>query len=867
MAEAATQGGDKPGLGPILQWVGGGLTGGAAAGVGLMLFEGTSELGARALVYGVGVAMLLLLGWRGLGALFAGVGLAGWIWGMPPAQALLLAVLVSGESLFGAWLTRTWCGGVRFLDTLQDFGRFVLAVGLGLPTLWLGAEFLLTEPFMGRFNLHWLQRGLAYLLSLLTLTPTLVLLMIQPPQRWNWAKGRELGILMLGLLFTAGYAFAGAPELDAARILIAFIPTPLLVTAALSFSPRETALLTTGLAGMVLPAAHWNLGLFGYLPSSLGLLAAESYLASSGLLALVTSIVVEQRRRVRHELERTNRELERRVEERTRQLETDNAARRATEIALRHSEIRSRDQLAELDQIYRHTPVGLCVLDRLLRFERVNPYLARLNRLPADAHRGQLLGAVAPALAAAIGEPVQRVLSTGAPILDFEFSLAAEAEAPRRWLASFHPRRSAAGEVTGVFAAFTDVTALRRAEEALRQSELQRERAVAFARTMVVHVGLDGRFLRVPAALCELLGYSAHELLQKSFQDLTHPEDRAEGERRFQALLRGEVPSIEYEKRYLTRAGQVVWVHLDSIVVRDDAGQPLHLITYVRDISRQKSAELALQAAHAELEQRVAERTAELRRANEELRREIAQRRRAEVGHLQALRRLVDLQETERASIARELHDQLGQELNALHLALGLLRDHLHDPAALERELRRLRERTSLLIQAMHHMAWDLRPPALDDFGLEVALRRYCTEFAQRTGLTVQFQAHNMEVERLSPRAETALYRVAQEALANVYFHARATTVNLLLQRRGDLVSLIVEDDGQGFNVEALRAQNDIRLYLGLLGMEERMLLVGGSLTIESRPGEGTTVLATLPFAPQPSPDQPGQPTFAETRA
>jgi signal transduction histidine kinase len=263
----------------------------------------------------------------------------------------------------------------------------------------------------------------------------------------------------------------------------------------------------------------------------------------------------------------------------------------------------------------------------------------------------------------------------------------------------------------------------------------------------------------------------------------------------------------------------------------------------------------------------VAERTAELRQANEELRREIAQRQRAEAGHLQALNRLVELQETERAGIARELHDQLGQELNALHLALGMLREHLQNPDRAEAELRRLREQTSHLIQAMHHMAWELRPPALDDFGLEVALQRYCSDYAQRTGLNVRFHARNMDVERLPLRAETALYRVAQEALANVYFHARATTVSVLLQRRGSLVSLIVEDDGQGFNVEALRAQSDIRHYLGLLGMEERMLLVGGSLTIESRPGEGTTVLARLPFTTSPTPPPEGPLVLAETHA
>ncbi len=577
-------------------------------------------------------------------------------------------------------------------------------------------------------------------------------------------------------------------------------------------------------------------------------LASGAYAATTGLLCMVTSIVVDQRRRALQALERVNRDLEQRVRERTVQLERDNEVRRRVETELSRSEARSRDQLLELDQVYRHTPVGLCVLDQELRFERVNVALAAGLGRPAEALAGRPLAAVAPVLAAAMGAALRTVLHAGVPLLDQEFSEPVEGQGPRRWLASFHPRFHHGGEPTGVFVAMTDVTMLRRTEEALRQSEARRVRAEAFARTMVLHVGLDGRFLRVPPALCELLGYTAEELAGRTFDEVSHPDDRDQGRYLFQQLLRGEVPSIEFEKRYLTREGHSVWVHLDSTVVRDDAGRPLHLITYVRDISRQKAAEAALQAAYDQLELRVAERTAEMHRANEELTLEVAQRKQAEASHLQALSRLVDLQETERAFISRELHDQLGQELNALHLGLGLLRECLHDPPALRAELDRLREQASRLIQAMHHMAWELRPPALDDFGLEIALQRYCADFARRTGLAVRFHSQGMDVERLPLRVETALYRVAQEALSNVYYHAQARTVSVLLQRREDALSLIIEDNGRGFDVESLQHSGDIRQRLGLLGMEERLLLVGGTLTLESHRGEGTTVLAKVPL-------------------
>lgn len=831
----------------VLLLAGGVLVAAAAACMGLLAFGDRAVTGVLALVYGVGVALWLLAGWRGALALAGSVGVSALAWGLPAGTAGILAAVAAGEAGLGAWLSRKCCGGVGFLESLEYFARFVLGVGLGVPALavamgqWLWADGSSASPG------SWLDGWLAHALSLLTLTPLVVLLVTQSPQRWNLTRLRGLALLYGAALGGAAIAFSGPLELLRLQLLLACLPAPVVIVTALGFSPRETALLTTALSALVLPAASTHSGLFGQVPHGLELLSAIAYLATTSLAGLTTAILVAQRRRARRELELANQELERRVAQRTQQLAADNAARRKAEVALQASEARARAQWAELDQIYRHAPVGLCVLDRELRFERVNAFLSRLTHRPAEDHTGKTLVAVSPDLALAMGDAVRRVLTGGEPILDFEFATSGAGEESHRWLANFHPRRNEADEVTGVFVAMTDITALRRVEEALRESETQRERAEAFARTMVLHVGLDGRLLRVPASFCELLEYTAEEILQRTFAELSHPDDRARSLALLARLLRGEVPNVELEKRYLTRSGKVVWVHLDSTVVRDTAGQPLHLMTYVRDITRQKTAEAALQAAHAELEQHVAERTAELRRINEALRREVAQRKQAEAAHLQALSRLVDLQETERASLARELHDQLGQELNALNIGLALLHHHFRDLATLQDEVQRLLGLASHLVQAMHRKAWELRPPALDDFGLQVALQRYCNDFAQSSRLTVHFWTQNMEIERLPLRVETALYRVAQEALANVYFHARARTVNVLLQRHEQTVSLIVEDDGQGFDAGALRRRGDIRSYLGLLGMEERMLLIGGTLTIESQPGEGTTVIASVP--------------------
>ena len=660
----------------VLQLAGGVLIAAAAACMGLLVFGDRAVMGVLALVYGVGVALWLLAGWRGALALAGSVGVSALAWGLPAGTAGILAAVAAGEAGLGAWLSRKFCGGVGFLESLETFARFVLGVGLGVPALavamgqWFWAEDARASPG------SWLDGWLAHALSLLTLTPLVVLLVTQSPQRWNLPRLRGLVLLGGAALGGAAVAFSGPPETLRVKLLLACLPAPVVLVTALGFSPRETALLTSALSALVLPTASTHSGLFGKVPRGLELLSGTAYLATTSLMGLTAAILVAQRRRARRELELANLELERRVAQRTQQLAADNAARRQAEAALQASEARARAQWAELDQIYRHAPVGLCVLDRELRFERVNAFLSRLTHRPPEDHTGKTLVAMSPNLALAMGDAMRRVLTSGEPILDFEFATSGAGEESHRWLANFHPRRNEADEVTGVFVAMTDITALRRVEEALRESEIQRERAEAFARTMVLHVGLDGRLLRVPARFCELLEYTAEEILQRTFAELSHPDDRVRSLALLARLLRGEVPNVELEKRYLTRSGQVVWVHLDSTVVRDAAGQPLHLMTYVRDITRQKTAEAALQAAHAELEQRVAERTAELRRINEALRREVAQRKQAEAAHLQALSRLVDLQETERASLARELHDQLGQELNALNIGLALLHHH-----------------------------------------------------------------------------------------------------------------------------------------------------------------------------------------------
>jgi signal transduction histidine kinase len=203
--------------------------------------------------------------------------------------------------------------------------------------------------------------------------------------------------------------------------------------------------------------------------------------------------------------------------------------------------------------------------------------------------------------------------------------------------------------------------------------------------------------------------------------------------------------------------------------------------------------------------------------------------------------------EDERKRIARELHDEAGQTLTSLLLGLKHIEDSSADSSNKAKAVE-LRSLTAHTLDLMRDMALELRPSTLDHLGLVAALERYVAEYGRKHGLEADFDAGGLDGARLSPQTETALYRIAQEALTNVLRHARARGVSVLLERRDSRAILVVEDDGAGFDVEVARHSGSPAGDLGILGMEERALLAGGSLTIESRPGHGTAVFVEAPL-------------------
>jgi signal transduction histidine kinase len=260
-----------------------------------------------------------------------------------------------------------------------------------------------------------------------------------------------------------------------------------------------------------------------------------------------------------------------------------------------------------------------------------------------------------------------------------------------------------------------------------------------------------------------------------------------------------------------------------------------------RSDTKRKNAEDALRDAYSDLEQRVEERTRELSRVNENLQTEISKHKESEAARLELLRRLVTAQEEERRRISRELHDQTGQHLAALLLSLKTLNNSTNNGStSLHKSLFHLQKLTERLVEETHHLAWELRPAALDDLGLETAICNYVDKWSERTSIPLDFHSGLNKI-RLPPPVETAVFRIVQEALTNVLKHAEATRVSVMLEYRYDELLVIVEDNGRGFQPEVERHG------LGLIGINERVALVGGKLNIESAPGLGTTLAIRIP--------------------
>lgn len=307
----------------------------------------------------------------------------------------------------------------------------------------------------------------------------------------------------------------------------------------------------------------------------------------------------------------------------------------------------------------------------------------------------------------------------------------------------------------------------------------------------------------------QILGYQPGELdlSIKAWENLLNPEDREQVLHLLNNHLEGRSPSYESEHRVRCKSGEWIWFHaMGRVTVRDQKGHPLRMIGIFHNVTDRKKAEAEIHRLWQHLD-----------RAGE----------------------------SERARVAQDLHDHLGQLVTGLQLGLGVFKREQVD------RCQKLIDLTTQLGNEIRNVTSRLRPPALDTGlvpALEYDLERLKLHFQD---LRVSLQARGLERERLDPEAEIALFRVYQEALNNAVKHSKARTIDIRLQKEGAEIILAVKDDGIGFDVQKALAVQDGQKGMGLLGMHERVAALDGRLDIISRPGWGTTLMAILPFRPQ----------------
>ena len=358
-------------------------------------------------------------------------------------------------------------------------------------------------------------------------------------------------------------------------------------------------------------------------------------------------------------------------------------------------------------------------------------------------------------------------------------------------------------------------------EEALRRSEARYRGIVEAATAFIARAEpVEGRFTFVNEAYRRLLGKRLEELIGRPFLDIVHPDDVADVAGVFQRTLESPTYRIQFDCRVITPDGSA-WVSWDGGAIFDEDGATTEIQAVGYDVTSRKAAEFALRSSLDEL------------RGSEEKLRLLAQ-------HQTAIR------EEERRRVGFDLHDEVCQELVGVAILIGSLRQRLQPlPPRETADLDRIVAHLNGVVEHLRLLARDLQPMLLRDLGLEGSLRVLAGGMS--SDATRVLAECRRPIPHLSEEIELAVYRIAQEALANATRHAAARGVVLTLDVADQMLRLEVRDDGQGF---AVRDRQASRAF-GLLSMEERAAALGGTLEIRSEVGQGTAILFQCPIDPR----------------
>jgi PAS domain S-box-containing protein len=378
-----------------------------------------------------------------------------------------------------------------------------------------------------------------------------------------------------------------------------------------------------------------------------------------------------------------------------------------------------------------------------------------------------------------------------------------------RWMHNVIAPIRVGGEIQGIVGFNLDITDRVLAEAQIRESEQLYRSIVEGAQEGIWRTDAQWRITFVNPRLTEMLGYTEEEMKGRSILDFMDAEERAVAPAKM--FVREQGRRATHEAKFRCKDGTELWALVSGNPLRDEHGHFAGTLALLTDITDRKRSERVLQKY-----------TEALRTLS---------------------RRLLDVQEAERHALARELHDEVGQNLTTLKLALDRSLERQGEPelATLQRARAVLRE----LVARVRNLSLDLRPAMLDDLGLVPALLWQFERYTAQTHIEVRFMHSRIEGRRFGPHVETAAYRVVQEALTNVARHAGVTEVAVRLSASDGLLRVQIQDQGRGFDPAATLAAGQSS---GLRGMQERASLLGGKLQINSDPGAGTLVLAEFPF-------------------
>ena len=408
--------------------------------------------------------------------------------------------------------------------------------------------------------------------------------------------------------------------------------------------------------------------------------------------------------------------------------------------------------------------------------------------------------------------------------------------------------------------AIEEVTARVHSERTLRESEERFRLVVEGVREYAIfQLDREGNVASWNAGAQRLKGYEASEIIGKHFSIFYPQEALLNDEPRLilaRAVRHGQ---SEAEGWRVRKDGSRFWANVVITALRDSNGQLLGFAKLTRDTTENREKAEALTKAKELLELRVEQRTAVLTRVNHELRTEIAERQRAEQqltnsrDELRALAaRLQKVREEERTYIAREIHDELGQVCTAIKMDLAIIGNKLTNrQSQIRGKVESAMQLVDGMIVTLRRIASELRPTTLDDLGLQAALESHAQEFESRTGIHCSV-ALPPEPLMLDKDRSTAIFRIFQESLTNVARHAHATSVEARFLHERDRLIFQIIDNGTGFDPETAKAGKS----LGLIGMQERALLLGGEFKTVGKPGTGTTVTLSLPLRPPPPTDK-----------